>query len=108
MNIDKIKTIVNSGIDHDTMRRFIIEVIADDENVIPMVMQILDAERSARKELITDLNLNLSRAHIYIEERPESKKESKNCFNKTFVIDKIAEVYIKYKGAIQHCFNRYN
>jgi hypothetical protein len=68
---------------------------------------MIDRERTNKKELITDMNLELSRAHIYIDMRPETKVEGQDCFNKGFVLDEIAKFYLRYKGSITHCFNRF-
>ena len=108
MDIKTIKSIANSEQPNDVKEMLIIRVLATDKNVIPMIMDILQAERKSQKELIQDLNLELSRAHIYIDMRPESKKESKESFDKGFLLDEIAKFYIKYKGKVTHCFNRFN
>lgn len=108
MDIKKIKEIVSQNLLPDDVKRsLIISVIADDKDAIGDVLQILNHERNTNKELIGDLNLELSRAHIYIDQRPESVKEAKDCFNKGFILDEISKFYIKYKGRISHCFNRF-
>lgn len=108
MNIQSIKEIVNSNISDDMKEDLIISVLASDESVIPTMLKILQEERNKKKELIIDMNLELSRAHIYIYDRPETKTEAKQAFNKSFIMDEIAKFYIKYKGVITHCFNRFN
>ena len=88
MKIDSIKTIVNNVLLPDDMKRsMIISILAKDENVIPDILSILKQERISSKELITDLNLELSRAHCYIDEFTEDSKASKLPFNKSFIID---------------------
>lgn len=108
MDIKTIKTIVNGNQPNDIKEMLVIGVLATDKNAIPMVMKILETERKSQKELVQDLNLELSRAHIYIDMRPEQKKESKESFNKGFLLDEISKFYIKYKGKVTHCFNRFN
>ena len=108
MDIKTIKSIVNSDSPNNIKEMLIIRELSADKNVIPMIMEILQTERKSQKELVQDLNLELSRAHIYIDMRPESKKEVKEGFNKGFILDEIAKFYIKYKGKITHCFNRFN
>lgn len=108
MNINRIKEIVNAELLPDDIKRSgIIAVLADDKEAIHDVLYILDVERRKAKELILDMNLELSRAHIYIDERPEAPKESKQSFNKGFILDEISKFYIRYKGVISHCFNRF-
>jgi hypothetical protein len=109
MRIDDIKHIVNSNIfDNSIKRSMIIKVIAADEKAIPDILAILNSERKENKELITDMNLELSRTHIYVDEFTESSKMAKERFNKGFIIDNISKFYIKYQGRISHCFNRFN
>lgn len=109
MNVKEIKEIVNlNNVSDDIKESLIIKTLASDEKIIPLIMDILNTEREQNKDLLTDMNLELSRAHIYIDERPESKVEGKDPFNKGFILDKISEFYIKYKENITHCFNRFN
>jgi hypothetical protein len=108
MDIKKITLIVNSThLSDESKESLILECLSKDEEVIPIIMKILSRERSDKKELITDMNAELSRAHIYIDMRPESKEEGKDSFNKGFILDEIAKFYIKYKSYVTHCFNRF-
>ncbi|HZI23612.1 MAG TPA: hypothetical protein VFD46_00960 [Chryseolinea sp.] len=108
MNIKKISEIVGQKLlPNEAKRDLIIMVIADDKEAIGDILKILATERRQSKELIIDMNLELSRAHCYIDERPETSKELKQQFNKSFIMDEIAKFYIKYKGRVTHCFNRF-
>ena len=42
--------------------------MSKDENCIPFLLQILQNERSAKKELVEDLNLMVSKLHTCIDE----------------------------------------
>jgi len=106
MDIKSLKEIVNSEAPDKEAQ--IIKLLASDENALPIMLEILQEERQAKEELITDMNLQLSRAHIYIEERVENETESKGSFNKEFITDEIAKFYFKYKSLVTHCFNRFN
>jgi hypothetical protein len=108
MDIKLIKKIVTSNLPDKIKESQIIELLANDEDTIPMILKILEQERKLKTELVQDLNLELSRAHIYIEIQPENKEEEKERFNKKFVIGEISNFYAKYKGIISHCFNRFN
>ena len=106
MDIKSIKNIVNRDIPDSVKESMIIDELTKDKDVLPTLMLILNQERRSQKELIQDMNLELSRAHIYIETQKEDKKEEG--FNKSFVIKEISNFYKKYKGVVRHCFNRYN
>lgn len=109
MDILKIKTIIESEtLTDEHKEHFILATLAKDESVISKLLVMLEIERSNKKELISDMNLELSRTHTYIELREENKKEAKENFNKVFVVGKVAEFYTKYKGIVSHCFNRFN
>lgn len=105
MDLKTIKDIVNGNFDDHVTERFILNELSKDEDVIPKMLDILKMERETKKEVLTDINLELSRAHLYIE-MAEIKKESKQ-FTKSFVLDEIAAFYVKYKGHVTHCFNRF-
>lgn len=107
MNLKRLKEILDSREPDNVKEHLIIQCLSKDEKVIPTIMKILGSERDEKKQLILDMNLELSRAHIYIDERPENKAEAKQSFNKSFVIDEIGKFYFKYKGIIGHCFNRF-
>ena len=114
MDIKAITEIVNDKFTDDkTKAAQIIIVLAKNENVLSDVMEILKEERVLKRELLTDMNMELSRAHIFIDSFmppiPKLKKEAEEKgFSKSFVLDKIAEFYIKHKGIIRHCFNRFS
>lgn len=108
MDLKQLKEITNSEVPDNIKEQLIISLLAIDENVIPSILNILKQERINKNELIIDMNLELSRAHCYIDMRPESKDENKERFNKNFVVDEIAKFYFKYKGMVSHCFNRFN
>lgn len=105
MNIKALKVIINSDLPDNFKEAQVMNILANDEKVIPKIMDILEQERRSKKELIQDLNLELSRAHCYIEDVVETKKQAKNNFNKKFVIGEIKKFYIKYKSIVTHCFN---
>ena len=108
MDIDIIKEIVNSEDSVHQKEIRLLEHLASDKDCIPILMRILNSERTMKRELIKDMNLELSRAHIYIDMMQESKSDAKGSFNKGFVLNEIAKFYFKYKQVVTHCFNRFN
>lgn len=93
MNLENIKKIVNGG--HPNWKALLLNEIASDPQAIGYVMEMLDYERKENKQLITDLNFELSRAHLAIV-HPEANKEG-------FVQKEITKFYDS--GRIGHCFN---
>lgn len=109
MNLENIKEIVNSsGLSTESKKSLIFRDIAKDKKAIPSILQILNSERGMKDDLITDMNLELSRAHCFIEGIEEPLQDSTKRFNKTFVISAIESFYVKYKNMVTHCFNRFN
>lgn len=112
MNIDKIKTIVNDPLLSDMEKESkIISVISQDDNAIPTLLAILSAERNFKKQLLLDMNLELSRADVHIQNptlaaRDAKKDEQKLAQAREFVLNHITAFYVKYKGHISHCFNK--
>jgi len=93
MNLQDIKAIVNSGLPN--WENMLLEEIAKDKNAIPMVMRMLDTERHENGKLVTDLNAELSRAHVALE-NPEVNKDG-------FVQKEIRKFYAQ--GRVNHCYN---
>jgi len=116
MDIDKIKDIVNNRIKpKETQEQEIIQVIARDQKAIPLMMQLLSAERATKQNLIDDMNLELSRADVHIQNPVLAAREKNATRNneqlrldqaREFVLNNITAFYAKYKGVIRHCFNK--
>ena len=96
MNIKELKSIINSGLPDDVIKSEIINSLAKDENVIPVVMRILERERQFKKEINNEMNVLLSKAHIGLDDKK---------FNEgNFIQKEIIDFYTKYKGYVGHCF----
>lgn len=96
MNIEKLKQILNSGLEPKLIEQLIINCLAEDESVMPTIIRILDVERKSKKILLQDMNLLLSKAHIGLDDKK---------FNKDgFMQKEIIEFYRKYKDMVGHCF----
>lgn len=105
MDLKKLKNILNSDLPEDMQRYLIIKIIADDEKVIPDILDILAYERKAKKKLIEDFNLNLSRAHIGLEKATYKK----GALNSDHFIEKEIEAFFhKYKDhkGVGHLFKK--
>lgn len=96
MNLQELKSIINSGLPDDVVKSEIINSLAKDENIIPVVMKILERERQFKKEIHEKMNMLLSKAHVGLDDKK---------FNEgNFIQKEIIEFYTKYKGYIGHCF----
>ena len=96
MNIKELKSIINSALPDDVIKSEIINSLAKDENVIPVVMRILERERQFKKEIHNEMNVILSKAHIGLDDKK---------FNEgNFIQKDIIDFYTKYKGYVGHCF----
>lgn len=96
MNIDKIREILDAGLPEGITQAAIISVLAEDERVVPMILDLLDQERKTKKELLEDINLLLSKAHVGLEDKKFNKED--------FIQKEIAEFYKKNKDKVGHCF----
>ncbi len=100
MDLQSISKVLESeNLDSRQKEDLILSIIAKDKKAIPMVMDMLDYERSQKEELINDLNLNLGRADCFLED---------NIPEKDFVIKEIKGLYEKWRGVIIHLFNKYH
>ncbi len=114
MDFKKLEQALNAPVEDAIKRKRVIAVLAEDKNAIPDLLDLLAQERQNNKDLITDMNSELSRAHIFIDELNPAllgKKEKLTNLGeqvtKPFIMDEIAKFYIKYKGMVTHCYNRF-
>jgi hypothetical protein len=97
MNIEKIKQAINSGMPDEAIEAEMIRVIAGDDRALSLIFQIVQHRQQVDRELISSLNLLLSKAHVALEDRK---------FNKGgFIQKEIRDFYEENKGVIGHCFN---
>ena len=98
MNREKIIKIVTS--DNPYWEHLLLIELAKDKETIPTMLTILENERNYNRELISDMNVLLSKADTIIE-TPKLNKDN-------FVQKEIDQFYKKYKGAVSHCFQKVN
>ena len=97
MDLTKIKHIINEEMLSEELKEdMIINIIASDKKVFTTIIKIIESERKQNDNLITDMNLLLSKAHIGLEEPIVNKNN--------FIQQEIIEFYHKYKDVIGHCF----
>lgn len=104
MDLKSIQEVVNSNqLVAEQKEALIINILASDEKVIPLMMKILSAERRESNELISDYNLELSRALVLIHDPNLGKKN--RILEPKFVISEIKNHYLKWQHKIKCCFN---
>lgn len=99
MNIKKLKEVVNSNdLDSSVQNRLIIEIISKDKKVIPIMLELLQAEREIENELLTETNSELSRALVALEiGQPEKTKG----VSSVWVVEQIKKHYLKWQDYIK-------
>lgn len=100
MNLKEIKDIVNSDIPETQKRLQIIKILADDPNSLMMVIQTIHLERLMKNDIISELNLHLSKADCILD--------NPNLHPDTNMLKEISDFYIKYSDFITHCFKSNN
>ena len=99
MNIDQIRRIVNTpDMPEDLARAEIIKALAGDKGAILAVLKLVNARVEADRELIAEMNLMLSKAHIGLEQKALNRGG--------FIQQEIKDFYEKWQGRVTHCFNR--
>ena len=99
MNINKIKDIVNSGLSDLEKEKAILQEMAKDENAITYVLQLLDFERDLKSQLITDSNLELSRAMVALKH---------DYIDNGDVLVEIKKHFAKWKGFVKCSFKGFD
>lgn len=105
MDIKKLRGVLNLPLPDDKIEEYIISFIAEDKNVIPNILKILNAERDEKSELILDMNLQLSRALVLLKDENLKYNKKKIIVDPNFVISEILEHYKKWKNYITCNFN---
>lgn len=100
MDIKLIKEVVNSNMSKEAQEEAILLVLANDDKVIPYIMTILNHERRTNKELLLDMNMELSRALIVLKD-DNLKYNKKIIVEPNFVVGEIKKHYIKWKDYIR-------
>ena len=101
MNLKKIREILEQGLFPDDVKeRMILKVLSEDENLIPQLLQILEHERNRKKKLLTEINFQLSRAHVGLE---AGKFDKKGLNGDRFMEKEITKFYIDNQEHIGHC-----
>ena len=100
MNIQKIKDIINTNIPDELKEIYILNVISEDPNVIPTILNILEEERSRNNELILDSNTELSRALVVLKDK-NLKYNKKIIADPKWVVDQIILHYKKWQEQIK-------
>lgn len=98
MNINKLREVLAIPAPDDALRYAVLEVLSEDKELIPDLIQMLQHERSQQRDLLLDCNLNLSRAHLTLRNKKLQKA------NGAFVDEEICNFYERWKGKIGHCF----
>lgn len=87
MNLELIQSIVNdSFVPAESKKKLILMAVATAEDAIPSILQIVEAERRQNKELILDLNANLSIALVALTDNYKGE-------NKKFIVETIKKFY---------------
>lgn len=100
MDLKLIKeTLEQSYLSDEDKIKIILTIIARDQNAIPYLLNIIDIERITNRNIISDLNLEVSRYHIHMRD-PKLLKQ-----NKKFLNEETKTLYEKWKDFIQPLFN---
>ena len=95
MNLNKIKKIIELPLISEADKEsLIINEISKNENVVPIILEILNAERVSKSELVSTMNLLLSKADVGLRE-PKFNEDG-------FMQKEISEFYDT--AEINHCF----
>lgn len=99
MDLEKIKQIIEYDIPQEQKESMILQVIGKDESVLIYMLGMLSHERQSKKELIQDLNLEVSRYHIHINDKSLLKK------NLNFLNKETKSLYERWKCYVKPLFN---
>ena len=95
MNLNKIKEIIEIPLISEADKEsLIIDEISKNENVVPIILQMLNAERVRKDKLVSKMNLLLSKADVGLKE-PKLNEDG-------FMQKEISDFYDI--AEVKHCF----
>ena len=95
MNLNKIKEIIEMPLISESYKKnLIIDEISKSDDVVPTILMILNAERERKNELVSTMNLLLSKADVGLKE-PKLNEDG-------FMQKEISEFYDT--AEVNHCF----
>ena len=103
MNIKKIRDIINLNLQDEVTENYLIAIIAEDKNVIPTILELLNSERELKEKLLSDTNAELSRALVVLQDK-NLKYNKKIIADPSWVVGEIIKHYKKWKDYIGCCF----
>lgn len=100
MDIRKLSEVINNPFLEDNIKeKMIINVLSEDPNVLLTLLGLISSERKYNKEIISDLNLEVSRYQVHINDKSLLKK------NLSFLNEETKKLYDKWKDFISPLFN---
>lgn len=96
MDLNKIQQVLNMGIPDAVKRWTILNIISEDEDALVNMIEIIGMERTRKKELILEMNMQLSRADMGLQ-APKLNDDN-------FIVKEIGKFYEANKEQIGHCF----
>ena len=99
MNLNKIKEIIEMPLISEADKiNLIVDEISKSEDVVPTILMILNAERERKNELVSTMNLLLSKADLGLKE-PKLNEDG-------FMQKEISKFYDT--AEVNHCFKNTN
>lgn len=104
LDIYKIKEVIQLDISEEQKEQYILGIIANDKNAIPIILKILNNERKIKEELILDANVELSKALLVLKD-VNLKYNKKIIVEPKWIVNEIIKYYKKWKNYIKCNFN---
>ena len=99
MNLNKIKEIIEMPLISEAYKKnIIIDEISKSEEIVSTILMILNAERERKNELVSSMNLILSKEDVGLKE-PKLNEDG-------FIQKEISEFYDT--SEVNHCFKNSN
>lgn len=90
MDIKKLRTVVNLELPDEAIEHHVIAFLANQPNIIPILLDILGTERRLKNEAISDANQVIWKSKLALNNKKMNKDD--------FIQKEIQELYEKHKG----------
>jgi hypothetical protein len=97
MTFEQLKEVLAiPGMDENTAKTYMVQYLSTQKDVIPRILKILEEERRHNEDLISGLNLNLSRTTMHVINPKIATKD--------FILEETKKFYSDKETDIRTCF----
>lgn len=100
--IESAKYLEQGRISEDVFKKTVFNYLSTEEEILPNMLLLLEAERALKKQLLLDTNAELSRSLVTLMDEKYAKKGA--IVDRLWVVGEIKNHFLKWKDVIKCTF----